>query len=218
MVQDINLLPSDDNQVKIEIVDRTNIVPQDEKENRLAQRSSVTTLISGNTIDITIPDNIFNQEVPFSFAQRSVNISIPKDKKIIYNNNSALSYSTPRTWFETQEGKEYKLYCEDTLSFIYHTGSDSWRCGNTSQSEVNKNNTNLSDWDGRSPEDYSDEALERMFLGISLEQAQVIADSKDRTLRITQQDGLELPSDNDYVPGRLNLEITQGLITDVEIE
>ena len=218
LLQSIRLLPSDDNQVRIEILDTTNILPRSDTETVLSKRSAVTTIISGNTIDITIPNNIFRQEVPFSFAKRVVNIYVPKDKKIIYNNNSELRYSTPGSWIENKDGKEFMMYCTDKLSFLYHTPSDSWRCASTTQSEVNKESNATSGWNGSIPDDIDEEVMERMFLGLTMEQAQVIAQEQDRLLRIVEQDGIKLPIDNDYQPGRLNVEIKNGLITDIEIE
>lgn len=199
------------------MIDSNNIVPTSDLESILSKRTTVTTTISGDVLDVTLPNNIFSEKVPFSFAERVVNIYVPKDKKIIYNNASELRYSTPDSWIEKKDDKEFMMTCTDKLSFLYHTGSESWRCAQTTQSEVNNTNT-ISDPYGPSPEDYSDESIERMFLGLTFEQAQRIAQTKDRMLRITEQDGISLPITEDYRPGRLNVEISQGMITDIEIE
>ncbi len=216
--QDIQLLPSPDDEVRVELVDSVNILPRSDTEGILAKRANLTTSLSGNILDITIPHDIFSQKVPFSFAERTLNIYVPSDKKIIYNNNSELRYSTPRRWQEIREDKEFMIYCTDTFSFLFHKPSSSWRCADTTFSEVNKYANDLSDYDGRSPDEFDEQTIERIFVWLALWQAQAIAQGKDRTLRVIEQDGIELPVDNDYRPGRINLEIKNNIITDVEIE
>lgn len=218
MTQNIRLLPSNDNQVKVEIVDTANVAPRFNTETILWKRSAVTATISGNILDIIIPNNIFSQKVPFSFANRVVNIYVPKDKKIMYNNNSKLRYSTPGSWIENKDGKEFRMYCTDKLSFLYNISSDLWRCADTTFSEVNKNTNYLPNSTGDIPDQYDEETIERMFEGLAITQAYDLAWSKGRALRVVERDGVELAVTDDYRPGRINVETRNGLIIDVEIE
>lgn len=139
--QNIELLPSETNEIRVEVVDTSNILPQDKPEQILSKRSQITTSTSGNTIDITIPNNIFSQKVPFSFAERIINIYIPTDKKVIYNNNSTLRYGTPSVRNEYTDDKDYpttRVYCNNKSSFTFYPQFNEWRCADTSFSEVNK--------------------------------------------------------------------------------
>ena len=174
----------------VEVVDSLNILPEDNADKIITQRSQVTTTTSGNSIDITIPNNIFSQKVPFSFAERTINIYIPTDKKIIYNNNSVLRYGTPNSWHEYEDNSEYPtkvIYCVDKKSFIYYTDTKSWRCADTTSSIVNKDRQKSTIGSGDAPitldnitstddlTDREEEMIEKFFQGISLSQGQDLA-------------------------------------------
>ena len=162
--QHIQLLTSTGDEIRVELVDSLNILPKSDADTILAKRSLVRASLSGNIIDISIPHDIFSQKVPFSFAERTLNIYVPSDKKIIYNNNSELRFSTPRRWQEMRGDKEFMIYCSDTLSFVYHTPSASWRCATTTSSEVNKYTNDLPVYDGRTPDELDEDTLERIFV------------------------------------------------------
>ncbi len=219
--QSIELLPSENNEIRIEVADEFNILPTNNLENRMNKRSQVVAIISGNTIDITIPNNIFSQRVPFSFAERTINISIPTDKKIIYNNNSNIKYRTPSTWYEYEDEKNYPtkaIYCTDKVSFSFYSKFNDWRCTDTTFSEVNKNWNDVSDQYNNEIPHSEEDIIERMFQWLSLSQGQDLADTKGRPFRVVEEDGRELPRTEDYLPGRLNAMINKGIITDITIE
>ena len=71
---------------------------------------------------------------------------------------------------------------------------------------------------GRTPDELDEESIKRMFIWLSLEYAQALAQDQNRMIRVTEQDDIVLPEDNDYRPGRLNLEVSNGIVTDIEIE
>lgn len=96
--QDIKLLPSERDEVYVEVVDTFNILPKSKIDEILAKRSQVVVTTSGNSIDIVLPSYIFTEKVPFSFAERRINIHVPVDKKITYNNASNARYRTPSQW------------------------------------------------------------------------------------------------------------------------
>lgn len=218
MFQNIELLASKDNEVHIEVIDTINVLEHDQQEKILSKRSKIMATISGNSMDIMLPSTIFVQEVPFSFAERTINIYVPTDKKIVYNNNSELRYGTPDSWYEKQQDKEYMVYCKDKLSFNYHIASESWRCADMTLSEVNKGSEDPSNDDVGTPDRYDGDIIEGMFQGLAITQAYDLAGSKSRSLRVIQRDWEELAVTQDYRPGRINVKTQNGLITDVEIE
>lgn len=230
--QSIELLPSENNEVRIEVADEFNILPTDKSDNIMNKRSQVITIATGNTIDITIPNNIFSQKVPFVFAQRTINISIPTDKKVIYNNNSNLRYGTPSTWYEYNNEEDYPnkaIYCNDKSSFTFYPEFKDWRCADTSFSEVNKDrgtdHYESSDLGDRIEDtididltpDYED-SIESTYIWLTLMQAQEKATANGVLLRVVEEDGRDLPRTEDYRPGRLNVEIRNGIIVDIDIE
>lgn len=211
-LQSIELLASPDDHVHIEVVDSLNILPRSDIDARLALRSRVTSTLSGATLDILIPNTIFTQIVPFSFAQRVIRIRVPSDKQIAYDNNSQLRFATPRSWIENTDGTDYQVTCEDTLAFRFHPESKSWRCANTISRPDERS------WEGHRPVAGDEEALEDLFNGLGVEQAQELASSYGWTLRVVEQDGIDLDITEEYHPGRLNVEVEYGKIVDLEIE
>ena len=138
--QEIKLLASTGTELYVETVDSVNILSQNNSNHILSMRTQPSMSTSGNTVNLTLPNNIFSQKVPFSFAERTINIYIPKDKKVIYNNKSNLRYRTPSMWYEYGESDrpQKAIYCVDKRSFIYYETYQSWRCADTNSSEVNK--------------------------------------------------------------------------------
>lgn len=49
-------------------------------------------------------------------------------------------------------------------------------------------------------------------------QAQEQATANGVLLRVVEEDGRDLPRTEDYRPGRLNVEIRNGIIVDIDIE
>ena len=231
--QNIQLLPSTTNEFSVEVVDTVNVLPQDNVDTILDKRTQITTITSGNTIDITIPNNIFSQKVPFSFAQRTINIYVPTDKTIQYNNHSQLRYNTPHTWYEYDD-KDYPekvIYCDDTTSFTYYESYSDWRCTHTTFSKVNEERSTSYDdpltqnldqgdnsigFENLTPDE--EDIIEKTYIWLPITQATTQATASGMILRVVKEDGIEIPSTEDYRPGRINVEINKGIITDLDIE
>lgn len=216
--QEIELLPSTGNDIIIEVVDNVNILPSNNIEHILSQRSQVSTISSGNTIDIMIPDNIFINKVPFSFAERTINIYIPTDKKVIYNNNSTLRYGTPSVRNEYTDDKYYpttRVYCNNKSSFTFYPQFNEWRCSDTEKNPININNSNNKN---ESFADSHEKDLESMFIGLTLSEAQSLADINNLVIRVVEENGIDLQRTEDYRPGRINLELRNWVIVDLDVE
>ena len=61
-------------------------------------------------------------------------------------------------------------------------------------------------------------AAERAYLGKTLAEAQALARQRGETIRVTEQDDIDMPPATDFVPGRLKIELKRGIVTDVDIE
>lgn len=229
MFQEIKLLPSQNNEISVKITDKMNITDQDQKEHILSQRTSVSTTTSGNEIIFTIPNTIFSQKVPFVFAKRIITIYVPTNKIIQYHNNSEVRYHTPHQRYgESTTTGETRIICNDTKSFEYNEREKERRCANTS-SELIPINTDLY-WNNDMDEDIEDifdrenltndqeNIIEKTYIWLPFAQATTQATASGMILRVVQEDGIELPRTEDYRPGRINVEINKGIITDLDIE
>ena len=61
-------------------------------------------------------------------------------------------------------------------------------------------------------------AAERAYLGKTLAEAQSLARQRGETIRVTEQDDIDMPPARDFVLGRVKVELKRGIITDVDIE
>ena len=61
-------------------------------------------------------------------------------------------------------------------------------------------------------------AAERAYLGKTLAEAQSLARQRGETIRVTEQDDIDMPPATDFIPGRVKIELKRGIITDVDIE
>lgn len=61
-------------------------------------------------------------------------------------------------------------------------------------------------------------AAERAYLGKTLAEAQSLARQRGETIRVTEQDDIDMPPATDFVPGRIKVELKRGIITDVDLE
>ena len=61
-------------------------------------------------------------------------------------------------------------------------------------------------------------AVERAYLGKTLAEAQSLARQRGETIRVTEQDDIDMPPATDFVLGRVKVELKRGIITDVDIE
>ena len=69
--------------------------------------------------------------------------------------------------------------------------------------------------------DYADAKerdAERVYIGKTLAAAQALAKQRGETIRITEQDDIDMPPATDFVPGRIKAELRNGIIIDVDIE
>lgn len=62
------------------------------------------------------------------------------------------------------------------------------------------------------------ETIRRSYLGLSLDEATDKADQEGREARVVVEDGVQLGRTDDLVPGRINLTVCQGTVTDAEVE
>ena len=61
-------------------------------------------------------------------------------------------------------------------------------------------------------------AAERAYLGKTLAEAQALARQRGETIRVTEQDDIDMPPATDFVLGRVKVELKRGIITDVDLE
>ena len=69
--------------------------------------------------------------------------------------------------------------------------------------------------------DYADakeREAERVYIGKTLAAAQALAKQRGETIRVTEQDDIDMPPATDFVPGRIKAELRNGVIIDVDIE
>ena len=61
-------------------------------------------------------------------------------------------------------------------------------------------------------------AAERTYLGKTLAEAQSLVRQRGETIRVTEQDDIDMPPARDFVPGRIKVELKRGIVTDVDLE
>ena len=61
-------------------------------------------------------------------------------------------------------------------------------------------------------------AVERAYLGKTLAAAQALAKQRGETIRVTEQDDIDMPPATDFVLGRVKVELKRGIITEVDLE
>ena len=61
-------------------------------------------------------------------------------------------------------------------------------------------------------------AAERAYLGKTLAEAQSLAKQRGETIRVTEQDDIDMPPATDFVLGRVKVELKRGIITEVDLE
>jgi len=67
-------------------------------------------------------------------------------------------------------------------------------------------------------DDIKEREAERAYLGKTLAEAQALAKQRGETIRVTEQDDIDMPPATDFVPGRIKAELRNGIIIDVDIE
>ena len=67
-------------------------------------------------------------------------------------------------------------------------------------------------------DDIKEREAERAYLGKTLAEAQALAKQRGEAIRVTEQDGIDMPPATDFVPGRIKAELRNGVIIDVDIE
>lgn len=69
--------------------------------------------------------------------------------------------------------------------------------------------------------DYADakeREAERVYIGKTLAEAQALARQRGETIRVTEQDDIDMPPATDFVLGRVKVELKRGIITEVDLE
>ena len=67
-------------------------------------------------------------------------------------------------------------------------------------------------------DDIKEREAERVYIGKTLAEAQALARQRGETIRVTEQDGIDMPPATDFVSGRIKAELRNGIIIDVDIE
>lgn len=65
--------------------------------------------------------------------------------------------------------------------------------------------------------DYEDE-IQRQYRGLTLQQAQDLASKTNTPIRVVEEDGIDLPITKDFSKGRINLELRNGKVIDLDVE
>ncbi|MBL6708777.1 MAG: hypothetical protein ISP99_05495 [Pseudomonadales bacterium] len=58
----------------------------------------------------------------------------------------------------------------------------------------------------------------RSYLGLTLDQAQVLAQKSRQSFRVVKRDGVDLQVTFDFIPGRINAEVVDGLVVAFAVE
>ena len=88
----------------------------------------------------------------------------------------------------------------------------------STQNSVPPTRNILSEAERDALEDTAERAAELRYIGKTLAEAQQIASNNKENIRVVEENGVDLPVTLDYQPGRINLEIMNGRITDLDIE
>ena len=67
-------------------------------------------------------------------------------------------------------------------------------------------------------DDIKEREAERVYIGKTLAEAQALARQRGETIRVTEQDDIDMPPARDFVLGRVKVELKRGIITEVDIE
>lgn len=131
----IEFVASKDDTIRIDVEDSFKNISNIHDRDIAAQRSSVSAELSGNMLTITIPENLFVQEVPMSFAQRLVSVSLPKTTEFSYNEEIEL-YNwrlSSEYWHENfpQDNFRQTTYCLNYDLYRYYPALKGWRCAET---------------------------------------------------------------------------------------
>jgi len=62
------------------------------------------------------------------------------------------------------------------------------------------------------------ESLEFSYIGLTLDQAEVAAGGRNERFRIVKRDSLDLPVTFDFVYGRINAELVDGVVVGFSVE
>ena len=62
------------------------------------------------------------------------------------------------------------------------------------------------------------ESSEFSYIGLTLDQAQTAARQRNERFRVVKRDGVDLPVTLDFVYGRINAEIVDGLVVSFSVE
>ena len=131
MTQSVDIIASKDSTISAQIETTMKIVNESDKEIITNSLNTVDLSYSGAVLNITLPNKLFNQKVPFSLIERKIIISVPKDQQIILKNDSSVKFYIPYSREETRDGKEYSINCTIQDKLKYYTESSSWRCTDT---------------------------------------------------------------------------------------
>ena len=67
-------------------------------------------------------------------------------------------------------------------------------------------------------DDIKEREAERVYIGKTLAEAQALAKQRGETIRVTEQDDIDMPPATDFVLGRVKVELKRGIITEVDLE
>lgn len=67
-------------------------------------------------------------------------------------------------------------------------------------------------------DDIKEREAERVYIGKTLAEAQSLAKQRGETIRVTEQDDIDMPPATDFVLGRVKVELKRGVITEVDLE
>ena len=67
-------------------------------------------------------------------------------------------------------------------------------------------------------DDIKEREAERVYIGKTLAEAQSLAKQRGETIRVTEQDDIDMPPATDFVLGRVKVELKRGIITKVDLE
>ena len=219
MFYSLEIIGTDASTASAQVETSIRIINSENKDQIIQSLANVQMSQSWNSLNLTLPETLFTEKVPFSIVQRKLIISVPHQATVIFNNNSDirsdyLDYSRK----ETQTDWAYRFTCKDYKQLTYHKDSDSRRCTATTKEKLEQTydmNDEEIDYEDNS---MSEDKIITTYKWLSVEQATEYAKTNNQLFRIVEQDGQPLPATKDYRPWRINATVYKNIITDIDIE
>lgn len=90
MIYSFDIIPSHDNTVSAQVETILRIINTKDKDLITTSLKNIEMTYSGDILNLTLPDKLFSQKVPFSIVTRKITISVPDPDHITLHNNTTI--------------------------------------------------------------------------------------------------------------------------------